>query len=143
MHSLLTSNHKNPRRKMRKIEQEMLDASDDNVAYWKKDNTRVETPEDGWSTYVYLHDNQIADICMKTDTMLISDCGWQTSTTKSRLNALLQWYTPNGTHIYQRKHRWYLDYGDGDVIEMKEGAHYLIHLVDINSIHGDNTYDLV
>ena len=126
---------------MRKIEREMMDAVDDCVEYWRKDNTSVETLDD--STYVYLHNNKIADICMATDTMLISDCGWQTSTTKSRLNALLQCYSPNGTHIYQRQHQWYLDYGTGDVVEMESGEHYTIPLVDINSIYGENNYALV
>ena len=126
---------------MRQIEREMLHATDNSLDHWQKDNTRVETVDD--STYVYLHGNKIADICDETCTILISDCGWQTSTTKSRLNALLKWYSPNCTQIYQRNHQWYLDYGDGDVIEMEKGKHYLIHLVDINSIHGENNYALV
>ena len=117
------------------IELEMLHAVDDCVEYWQKGNTRVETVGD--RTDVYLHNNRIVSICMETDTMLISDCGWQTSTTKSRINCLLRQYTPCCSRIYQEKHQWYLDYGDGDVVEMTKGANYLIHLVDCNCIYED------
>ena len=128
---------------MRKIEREMMDALDHNVEYWQKDNTRVECPEDGWESHVYLHNNKIISICMEHHLMEISDCGWQTPTTKSRLNVVLAAYTPNRSQIYQRNHKWYLDYGTGDVIEMESGEHYTIPLVDINSIHGENNYALV
>jgi hypothetical protein len=67
---------------MRKIEQQMCAAikADKN---WSSGNTQVVT-NDGVST-VYLHGNKIA---MVDDTSLtIFDGGWQSNTTKSRLNA--------------------------------------------------------
>ena len=85
---------------MRKIERQMIDAVADNIELWRKDNTKVVT--DGDHTYVYLHGHMIADIDMETDTMLISTCGWQTSTTKSRLNALLGDLTPGRAGISQK-----------------------------------------
>ena len=52
---------------------------------WKSGNTEVVTQQDGISL-VYLHGNKIAEI---TDIdMTIYDGGYQSNTTKSRLNAL-------------------------------------------------------
>ena len=111
---------------MRKIERQMSAAVAANIALWRKDNTKVVT--DGDHTYVYLHGHMIADIDMETDTMLISACGWQTSTTKSRLNALLGDLTPSRAGIYQKDFQWHLDHGDGDTEVMHSDCTYLVHL---------------
>lgn len=44
--------------------------------------------------------------------LLISDAGWRTRTTASRLNALLDDFAP-GYRIIQRAHDWYLVRPDG------------------------------
>ena len=111
---------------MRKIERQMIDAVADNIALWSKDNTKVVTVGD--NTYVYLHGHMIADIDMETDTMLISACGWKTSTTKSRLNALLRAFTPDRAGIYQKDFQWYLNHGNGDTRVMHSDSTYLVHL---------------
>ena len=74
---------------MRKIESQMIDAIKSETD-WKSGNTKVVNFfNDGDKCVVasvFLHGNKIAEI---TDTdMTIFDGGWQSNTTKSRLNAL-------------------------------------------------------
>ena len=74
---------------MRVIEHEMLQAVR-NYEYFRKDNTRVECL-DGW-VRIYLHNNLIAEVlhCGGTfPSIYIDNCGWNSRTTQSRLNALL------------------------------------------------------
>ena len=52
--------------------------------------------------YLKLHNNIIA-VIHKDNTLLITNCGWFTPTTKERLNAL-----PN-VNIYQKAFKWYLN----------------------------------
>ena len=100
---------------MRKIEQQMLKAIKERRD-WRSDNTEVQVvsfPHNGANIdriYVRLHGSTIAIIT--PDEVDISDCGWQTPTTKSRLNALLGNYCNAG--IYQRNHTWYCRV-DGDL----------------------------
>jgi hypothetical protein len=93
------------------IEQQMIRA----INYqenWRKDNTAVEVVHHGiHGTHSYqkeiqvrLHGNLIARI-FPGDRMILSSCGWETKTTKSRLNALLHHYNKPG--IYQEKFVWY------------------------------------
>ena len=52
--------------------------------------------------YLKLHDNIIA-ILHEDNTLIITNCGWFTPTTKERLNGL-----PN-VNIYQRNFKWFLN----------------------------------
>ena len=69
---------------MRKIERLMNIAIKNNTD-WRSANTRVEN-NDGVST-VYLHNNKIAEV--GDDFVRVFDGGWQSVTTKSRLNAII------------------------------------------------------
>lgn len=97
---------------MRKIEQQMLDAIRDRKD-WKSSNTEVQcvhfAPGNIDRIYVRLHGSTIAMIT-KTD-VDVSDCGWQTPTTKSRLNAILRELC--GAGIYQKNHQWFA-YAEGE-----------------------------
>lgn len=87
---------------MRKIEREMVAAIKDGKN-WQKDNTRVDVQGD--SVVVSLWGNEIA---RKTGSILrLSSCGWRTTTTKSRLNAVLQACGFHGG-IFQTKRVWRL-----------------------------------
>ena len=56
---------------------------------------------------VFLHGNKIAEI---TDNdMTIFDGGWQTTTTKSRLNALCSEFCIDGERVFQKNFQWYVD----------------------------------
>ena len=88
---------------MRKIESQMIDAINGNKN-WKSGNTEVVTNM-GVST-VYLHGNKIA---LVDDTSLtIFDGGWQSNTTKSRLNALCEEYCIAGEGVLQKNFLWYV-----------------------------------
>lgn len=91
---------------MRKIEKEMIEAISKGKDY-KKDNTSVCSHDDGAVFRVYLHQNLIAE---KQDNELwLDDFGYQTKTTKSRLNAILSHF--NLPTIYQKNKQWYLQGG--------------------------------
>ena len=88
---------------MRKIETQMIAAVHGNKN-WSSGNTQVVT-NDGVST-VYLHGNKIA---MVDDTsMTIFDGGWQSVTTKSRLNALCSEFCISGEGVFQKDFAWYV-----------------------------------
>ena len=90
---------------MRKIEQQMNQAISQEID-WQKDNTKV-INNDGVSE-VYLHNNLIAKI---GDTwMQLFDGGWQSNTTKSRLNALLQAHGCSGEYIFQKNFEWFMNF---------------------------------
>lgn len=88
---------------MRVIERKMIEAIRTRKPM-RIDNTTVE--HDGMTTTVRLHGHAIAMLDWTTYTFTISNCGWATVTTKSRLNALLRTFT--GKSIYQHKHVWYM-----------------------------------
>ena len=89
---------------MRKIETQMCDAIQNNKD-WKLKNTQVITIEG--VSFVYLHGNQIATI--DEDSMTIYDGGYQSKTTKSRLNALCDYFCVKGECVYQKNFTWYVD----------------------------------
>ena len=72
---------------------------------WKSANTEVVSSQDGLST-VYLHGNKIAEI--GDDYMTIFDGGWQSNTTKSRLNALCTEFCVSGEGVFQKDFAWYV-----------------------------------
>lgn len=89
---------------MRKIEQEMIEAIKNGKAY-QKDNTRVAVNSDGYFLKVELHGHVIAEI-YATKQLRLSDCGFQTKTTKSRLNAILSHF--NLPTISTKNFQWYI-----------------------------------
>ena len=90
---------------MRKIEQQMIAAIRENRD-WKCDNTEViYNPETGWS-HVYLHGNHIATV--DDTSVTIWDGGYQSSTTKSRLNAICGAFCIQGEGIFQRNFKWFV-----------------------------------
>ena len=91
---------------MRKIEQQMIQAVANNKS-WTNANTSVTYCEENGESRVYLHGNHIATV--GDDFLQVFDGGWQTNTTKSRLNALINRFCNAVTDgVYQRKHVWYL-----------------------------------
>ena len=89
---------------MRKIESEMQAAIVER-RNWSKSNTSVSVDSLG-NTFVTLHGNLIATISNNGD-MKLSSCGWQTVTTKSRLNAILDVFLHN-VRIFQKQFEWYI-----------------------------------
>ena len=90
---------------MRKIEKQMCAAVQKNID-WQSANTSVHfDPETGVSV-VRLHGNKIAEVS-DTD-MTIFDGGWQTTTTKSRLNALCDEFCIAGEGVFQQNFKWFV-----------------------------------
>ena len=90
---------------MRKIEKQMQDAIRNKVN-WSSGNTTVFNDNEG-NQFVTLHGNLIAQISNFGDIKL-SSCGWQTVTTKSRLNAILDTFL-SGIGGYQKDFVWYIN----------------------------------
>ena len=89
---------------MRKIEMMMNSA----IRYRKNfssGNTTVRAFRE--SVEVYLHGNNIASLDTATHALTIIDGGWQSNTTKSRLNALLEEFVPS-MRIFQNDWTWYI-----------------------------------
>jgi hypothetical protein len=94
---------------MRQIETQMNQAIQNEID-WKKDNTQVINIEG--VSFVYLYENLIA---MVGDTWLqLFDGGYQTATTKSRLNAILKEHG-NSEYVYQKNFNWFVSTKYGDV----------------------------
>jgi hypothetical protein len=99
----------NNKSQMRVIERQMNDAISKEID-WKKDNTEVINIEG--VSFVYLYSNLIA---MIGDTWLeLFDGGYQTTTTKSRLNAILSEHG-SGEYVYQKNFNWFVSTINGEV----------------------------
>ena len=107
---------------MRLIEEQMCNAVT-NKNDWRKDNTEVMYSPSRDVSCVYLHKNLIATI--DNNSVEIYDGGWQTNTTKSRLNALIRGLADGYNQcVYQHKFEWFIrdDWNDTqDVIEFENG----------------------
>ena len=108
---------------MRLIEQQMCSAVI-NKNDWRKDNTEVMYSPSRDVCCVYLHKNLIATI--DNNSVEIYDGGWQTNTTKSRLNALINELCDGVNQgVYQHKFEWFIndncDAYKRNVIEFENG----------------------
>ena len=110
---------------MRKIETQMIDAIKNNQD-WKSANTEVICQQDGVSI-VYLHGNKIAEV--GDDYLTLFDAGYQTQTTKSRLNAILSEFGYTcGTkreYVFQKQYDWFVNF-----FNMKSNQIEVIPFVD-------------
>ena len=89
---------------MRIIEKNMLKAINNNKN-WSSGNTTVRT-DDNNESRVFLHGNHIATVT--EDDMILFDGGWQSNTTKSRLNALCDEFCYRGEGVFQKNYKWYV-----------------------------------
>ena len=131
---------------MRKIESLMVQAISDRRCF-SKGNTKVVIHHGnmikGYSDYgkeearVYLHGNHIATYDLNSKELKVSNAGWRTVTTKSRLNAIINGLldgTKNG--VYQKDHCWYVtdhgrdyDFDSSDWYSFKSNALDVTHTV--------------
>lgn len=101
---------------MRQITQKAVQSFKNNTNF-KLDNTEVKNfyPSE---TRFLLHDNMIAKRAQGG--LYISSCGWQTTTTKERLNGILAAY--NLPTIYQKRGKWFysdgVEFVDGKIFEL-------------------------
>lgn len=90
---------------MRKIESQIITAIKENKDL-KIANSEVISYTN--SSDVYLHGNLIARI--GETWMELFDGGYQSNTTKSRLNALLSAFGMEGEYVFQKKGEWFINY---------------------------------
>jgi hypothetical protein len=90
---------------MRVIERQM-NAAIANRCDWKSANTRVEYERGNNISRVYLHGHKIAEV--GDNFIRLFDGGWQTTTTKSRLNAILEAHGCSGERVFQKKFEWFV-----------------------------------
>ena len=90
---------------MRKIERDMCAAITNDCEHWSKANTSVSKDADGVHN-VYLHGNLIAKV--SDNDVQVFDGGWQSNTTKSRLNAICDAFCIAGEGIFQKDFTWYV-----------------------------------
>ena len=90
---------------MRKIERQMNSAIRSGRNFTSS-NTAVRHGFEGEADG-YLHGNHIATV--KSNSIIIKDGGWQSNTTKSRLNALLYEFS-YGMRVFQKNFEWFVGY---------------------------------
>jgi len=88
---------------MRKIETQMIESIKNNQD-WHSANTVVEYI--GGVSVVKLHGHKIAEV--GNSFIRLYDGGYQSNTTKSRLNAILSEHGLPGEGIFQKKFQWYV-----------------------------------
>ena len=102
---------------MRKIEEQMNTA----IRYrrnWAGSNTMVRVSRE--VVEVFLHGNHIATYFHYDRTLQIFDGGWQSVTTKSRLNALLDEFKPQ-FKVFQKNWSWFVSGGGSAVFPFDSG----------------------
>ena len=97
---------------MRKVEMQMNTAIRNRVN-WSGGNTTVMINENNNKAKVFLHGNLIAEVC--NEFVAIFDGGWQSNTTKSRLNALLAEFRPQ-VRVFQKDFVWFIRHGNNNFV---------------------------
>ena len=76
---------------------------------WAGSNTTVCYNENTNCSSVYLDGHNIATLDHTTNALRLSSCGYETVTTKSRLNALLE-EVKYGCKVFQKQFEWFVSY---------------------------------
>ena len=95
---------------MRKLERQMNFAVS-NKGNWCGSNTQVTYNENTNCSSVRLHGHQIATFDHNLKAVKLSSCGYETVTTKSRLNALLE-EVKYGCKVFQKNFDWFVNYNN-------------------------------
>jgi len=103
---------------MRKISEDSARAFLNGQAF-KRDNTEVTISENREVSYLYLFGNLIAKHNFINGSVSITDCGYQTVTTKDRLNAVIYYsdYKHNYIKIFQKDWQLYIAVYDSQPIK--------------------------
>ena len=110
---------------MRKIER-LMNAAISEERDWKNANTEVINfygdEKQLVVTSVYLHGNLIAEV--DDNGIKLFDGGWQSNTTKSRINAILTEHGIAGEGVFQKDFKWFIRLYNGTeffVTEFRSG----------------------
>lgn len=106
---------------MRKIESDLIKAFRLGREF-KSRNTTLENTDHG--QVIRLHGNKIAQL--DGSTLYLTSAGWETATTKSRLNAILKCLIP-GAGIFAKDFTWFINY-NGVTAEFQDVEGQPIHV---------------
>ena len=95
---------------MRKIEAKMCEAIR-NRKDWCQANTQVSYNDLTKCAQIFLHGHQIATYDHNLRAVKLDSCGYETVTTKSRLNAILE-EVKYGCKVFQKNFDWFVSYRD-------------------------------
>ena len=104
---------------MRKIEREMNNAVKNKIA-WSKGNSCTTFDNTIENCFVYLHGNHIATYNYANKELSLYDGGWQSNTTKSRLNALCDEFA-TGFGVFQKNWDWFVSDFQNTVVDFTDG----------------------
>lgn len=94
---------------MRKIEREMIQAIIEKRSNWSKDNTSVSFDSVSGLSQIFLHGHNIAEYGHSDMSLSVNNCGYETNTTKSRLNVLIHFVCdPTKNGIFQKGFKWFV-----------------------------------
>ena len=103
---------------MRKIEREMNNAVKNKIA-WSNNNTLTTFDNTIENCFVYLHGNHIATYNYDKKELSLFDGGWQSNTTKSRLNALC-YELATGFSVFQKNWNWFVSDFQNTVVDFTD-----------------------
>ena len=104
---------------MRQIEKEMNMAIKSKTA-WSKSNTCTTFDNTIENCFVYLHGNHIATYNYANKELSLFDGGWQSVTTKSRLNALCNEFA-TGFGVFQKNWDWFVSDFQNTIVDFTDG----------------------
>ena len=87
---------------------------------WAGSNTTVLYNEFTNCSQVLLHGHNIATLDHNTKALKLSSCGYETVTTKSRLNAILE-EIDYGCKVFQKQWNWYFKSNNNKTVDFMDG----------------------
>ena len=114
-----------------------------NMAVFYKKDTYFDLTAGRNLSLVYLHGNLIAAFNHRESNLYIRSAGWQSNTTKERLNGLLNYFGYN-LGIYQKDWNWYIRTDNGDVafheafnaeVEVDPNSYHKIKFINCNKLN--------
>ena len=87
---------------------------------WAGSNTTVLYNEFTNCSQVLLHGHNIATLDHNTKALKLSSCGYETVTTKSRLNAILE-EIDYGCKVFQKQWNWYFRSNNNQTVDFVDG----------------------
>ena len=112
---------------MRKLEKQMNFAIS-NKGNWAGSNTTVRYNENTNCSQVLLHGHLICTFDHNTQAVKLSSCGYETVTTKSRLNAILE-EVKYGAKVFQKNWNRFVSFNN-QTVDFVDG----MILIDTNSL---------
>ena len=91
-----------------------------NKIAWSKGNTVTTFDNTIENCFVYLHGNHIATYNYANKELSLYDGGWQSVTTKSRLNALCNEFA-TGFGVFQKNWDWFVSDFQNTVVDFTDG----------------------